>query len=471
MHTRRIALLASLAVMAGAAASSAAKAQPADDACAAAAPSAAICIGLQKPVEAGAAMCRTNGAPDAACAASPYGHRVSSAGLAAYAGSWLHRAAQFQFALGDRVALRDAQWLGTHNSFNTDANGLTASHTDSNQQLTLAEQLDGDIRSLELDLHLVNGPENGLGSRVVRVCHGRGADEMHAGCTTEPLLEDVLPEIDGWMDVHPGQVVLLYLEDHLGETAGYEQALAAIDAGLRTPAGAPRVYQPASASSTGCTSLPLGLTRADVLAAGRSVILVGNCRAGWSSHVFGWDDAHVESGSTPGYTAAPGCDKTYGRDVYAAKLVRYFEDSTWLSAATNPGETPAGHAAGSLSPAKVAAMTACGVNLLGLDQFEPGDGRVEASIWSWAPGQPSAAAGGCAVQGTDGRWTSAACTGTRPAACRTATGWALSPAVPAAGAEGACHAVGGTFDPPRTGEENTSLRQAAAGAAPWLSPA
>ncbi|MCW2989996.1 MAG: conserved hypothetical secreted protein, partial [Solirubrobacterales bacterium] len=411
MLPRRIALLASIAVIAGAAFSGAAKAQPADDACATAAPSAAICIGAQKPVEAAAAVCRDAGAPEDACAAAPVGHTVRPSQLAAYAGSWLHRAAQFQFALGDSVPLRDAQWLGTHNSFNADANGVTVSHTDNNQQLTLAQQLDGDIRALELDLHFVSGSENGLGSRVVRVCHGRGADQYHAGCTTEPLLTAVLPEINGWLGAHPGQVIMLYLEDHLDEDAGYKQAVDALDAGLRGPDGTPRVYRPAAPSSNGCTELPLGLTRADVRAAGASVVLVGNCRAGWSGRVFGWDAGHVESGSTPDYAAYPACDATYDRSVYAAKLVRYFEDSTWLSAAVDPASTPADHRAGELTPAKVAAMTACGVNLFGFDQFDPNDGRVEASIWSWAPGEPGAA-GACAVQrAADGRWITGDCGG------------------------------------------------------------
>ncbi|MFL5844226.1 MAG: hypothetical protein ACJ762_05990, partial [Solirubrobacteraceae bacterium] len=59
------------------------------------------------------------------------------------------------------------------------------------------------------------------------------------------------------------------------------------------------------------------------------------------------------------------------------------------------------------------------------------------------------------------------CTGTRRAACRTVAGFALSPAVAAPAAAAACRSAGGTFDPPRTGEENTQLR-AAAGAEPWL---
>src|SRR6476661_6304156 len=214
---RRIAALAFLTLAGGAAG---AHAQPADDACSAAAPSAAICIGAQKPVEAAGTTCRVDGGPEALCSASPYGHVVRPSELEAYGHSWAHRTARFEFALGDTLSLRDAQWLGTHNSFNADANGLTLSHADNNQQLTLTQQLDGDIRALELDVHFVPGTENG-GQKVVRVCHGRGADEYHAGCTTEPLLTAVLPEIRSWLAAHPGQVVLLYLEDHLDEAAGY----------------------------------------------------------------------------------------------------------------------------------------------------------------------------------------------------------------------------------------------------------
>jgi hypothetical protein len=458
---RRIALLASLAVIAASAASGAAKAKPLDDACATASPSASICLGGQKLDEAAAATCRQTAAPNDACANTPMGHDVLTSELAAYRSSWLHRAAAFQFELGNAVPLRDAQWLGTHNSFNTDSNGFTLSHTDNNQQLTLTQQLNSDIRAIELDVHQVPG----TGGDIVRVCHGRGADQLHAGCTTEPELADVLPEIRTWLDANPGQVLMVYLEDALGDQTGYDATLAAL-------AGAfgGLIYRPDAKDVSGaCANLPLGVSRADMLAAGKRVFFVGNCRAGWATTVFGWDANHVESGSTPSYRAFPACDATYGADVYATKLVRYFEDSTWLSAAVDPTETPAGHDAGALSPAKVAAMTACGVNLFGLDQFDPGDGRVAASIWSWAPDMPSAAAGDCAAQrAADGRWISIPCTGTRPAACRTATGWALSPAVAAPAADAACHATGGSFDPPRTGQENSQLRVAAAGAEPWL---
>src|SRR5687768_2471405 len=102
MLPRRIALLCCLFLIAASAVSAHAKADPLSDACASASPSAAVCVGGQKLREAPGAVVPSE----------------ADAEVAAYRESWLHRAAAFQFALGDDVALRDAQWLGTHNSFN-----------------------------------------------------------------------------------------------------------------------------------------------------------------------------------------------------------------------------------------------------------------------------------------------------------------------------------------------------------------
>jgi hypothetical protein len=461
---RRIALLSSLALITASGISGAAKAKPFDDACKTASPSASTCIGAQKVAEAKSAVCRSTPAPNDACADPVAGHDVSTAQLEAYRSSWLHKAAQYQYALGDSVPLRDAQWLGTHNSFNTDSNGVTLSHTDNNQQLTLTQQLDGDIRAIELDVHQVPGTDSGLGQDVVRVCHGRGADEFHAGCTTEPLLADVLPEIRRWLDANPSAVLMVYLEDNLGDQTGYDMTVDALNGAFGK-----LIYRPDPAQiANGCANLPLDVTRDDMRAAGARVFFVGNCRAGWSADVFGWDANHVESGSTPGYKPFPACDATYNAAVYDAKLVRYYEDSTWLSSAIDPSESPADHDAGSLTPDKVASMIACGVNLFGFDQFDPNDGRVAASIWSWAANEPNATSGACAVQRPDGRWAAADCGERHPAACRTAGGWKLSPSVPAAAAAAACSATGGEYDPPRTGPENAQLRAAAAGVPVWL---
>jgi hypothetical protein len=388
--------------------------------------------------------------------------------VADYQRSWTHRAVAFQSRLGDPLSLTQAAWVGTHNSFNALADGFTLSHGDSNQQLTLSEQLDSDVRSLELDLHVLQRPE---GPTVV-VCHGRGPDELHAGCTTEPALAEVLPLVRDWLRAHPHEVLLLYLEDELGSADGYAAAVEQLDAGLRRDDGSSMILRPAApAAGRACASLPPALTRDAVRARGAQVVLVGTCRAGWSAAVFGWDDTHVEGGDIAAYRPAPACDATYGRDVYAATLVRYFEDSTLVAQAVAPTTSPAQASAERLTPDKVAAMTACGVDLFGFDQLLPDDGRLAATVWSWAPGEPQLGRGDCTVQRVDGRWESAACSALErhPAACRATDGtWRTSAAVPRAAAKAACGAAGGIFDVPRNGEQNTELRAAAGGATAWL---
>jgi hypothetical protein len=454
-----IALLAACALSAGLA-----HAQPPDQACAGASPSAALCTGADKLAEAAAAECRRIGAPETDCAL-PLGHQVSSKIVQAYGKTWLHRAAAFQYRLGHTLPFLHAQWLGTHNSFNSVNGEPTASHTDSNQQLSLTQQLNLDMRSLELDLHWVPSADAG-GADAVVVCHGRGPDEANFGCTTEPLFSAVLPKIAAWLHAHPSQVILLYLEDELGNADGYKQTVATLDSVLGKALYKP---SPSEMTSKGCASLPLGISRDDVRARGAQVVLVGNCRSGWASDVYSWDDNHVESGSTPDYKPFPACDDTYARSVYDTKLVRYFEDSTFVSAATDPTETPAQATAGSLTPAHVSDMTRCGVNLFGLDQILPHDGRIEASVWSWAQGQPAAHARGCGVQRADGRWVTRRCSGRRRAVCRSASGLTLTPQpVRWDDARAACAASGARFDLPRTGYENSTIRAAAGEAGIWL---
>jgi len=105
-------------------------------------------------------------------------------------------------------------------------------------------------------------------------------------------------------------------------------------------------------------------------------------------------------------------------------------------------------------------MLRCGVDLFGFDQLLQGDGRLEASVWSWAPGEPRADGGSCAVaRASDGRWVSASCDRPRPAACRTPGGaWELSRPTSAARAEDACEREGAAFAAPRTGHEQALLR-------------
>jgi hypothetical protein len=117
-------------------------------------------------------------------------------------------------------------------------------------------------------------------------------------------------------------------------------------------------------------------------------------------------------------------------------------------------------------------MVRCGVNIIGMDQLRPQDGRLAALVWSWATDQP-AATGDCAQQGSDGRFTATSCGLARPAACQTtAGGWKVTAAaVPWAGGARECAAEfpGSRFAVPMNGYRNLTLQLAhPRAAAVWL---
>jgi hypothetical protein len=409
-------------------------------------PAAFSCTLLDKVAEFAKAECRYQGVPASACSL-PLGHEVAEGAVDRYRKSWVHRATRFQYRLAGPLPILHGAWLGTHNSFNTNQPGQapTVSHSDSNQQLTLTEQLDVDIRSIELDVHIING--------VPTVCHGRGPDELNAGCTTEPPLSEVLPEVVKWLDANPRQVILLYLEDEIGGGTGkgYDDTVKTLNQQLGT-----RIYKPRATGD--CVDLPADVTRNQVRKSGARVVLVGSCAKGWSSLVFDWNKVHVESGSTSKYKDFPDCDATYKRDVYDGKLVRYYEDSTFVATAIDP-TTPADDPE-ALTAEKAGDMIRCGVNLFGFDQLLPDDGRIEATIWSWRGHQPKGH--GCALMGKQGRWGIGRCRA-RPA-CRKGGGWIVpSAAFRYRRARRACRAIGARFAVPRTGYANSLLHAAADG--------
>jgi hypothetical protein len=404
--------------------------------------------GPQRVVEQGvadtAATCRRDTPlTDEQCAAVPGSPPVSEQALTDYGTSSTHRALALQFALGNDVPFAHATWLGTHNSFNTTTRTPTLSGLDSNQQLSLTDQLRSDMRSLELDAHWFPSPWAG-GAYAPVLCHARGEDEGHAGCTTEPLLVDGLSELATWLRANPGQVVLLYVEDHLESDAGYAAGAVA----LRSVLG-DLLYAP---GGTGCTPLPLDRTRADVLRAGKQVLVISGCHsgAGWDGAVFsGAERARYETGPA-GYGDDGSCDPARDPALYDDHLLRVFEDSTALSATVDQGSNP-------LTAGKAAALQRCAVDITGFDQLLPGDPRLAASVWSWARSEPLAT-GGCAVQAADG-WHAAPCSQLHAFACRKSTGWRVDPArTPYASASARCR--DGQVGTPRYGYEAVQLAAA-----------
>ncbi len=389
---------------------------------------------------------------------------------------WAQRALGIQFEIAGDLPFIQTPWVGTHNSFNSTAqSGVTLSAEDANQKVDLLAQLDSGIRSLELDVH--RSPDYAGGP--IRVCHGRGADQLHFGCTTEKLLAPTLAEIVGWLDSPAGhnQVLMLYLEDHMGDAAGYDAAAQIVADGLGS-----RLYAPPAAG--GCTEVPADLTRDEIVTAGKQAFVVSDCGpgTGWGDVAFNWN-SHVESRPV-GYQDFPDCGPDYDRATYQSTLVRYYEDSTALTNIVGP---PTGIATpdDGITPETAAAMARCGVDLVGLDQVVgPADPRLEALVWSWAANRPAAPGTrprrNCAIQrqarlATAGRsaWFDRICNRLHRPACLARSGkWRILPGARSRSrARAACKRRNLTLGAPRTGYEAQLLASAmsAAGAkVAWL---
>ncbi len=372
---------------------------------------------------------------------------------------WPRAALALQYDLSSDVGYRDAPWVGTHNSFNSPMEvGSTLSAGDSNQQLRITDQLDLGVRSIELDLHFLVRP--GPGARAVVVCHGRGESQAHAGCTTEPTLDRVLDPIVAWLRerAHRAEVINVHLQDELESAAGYDAAAKILKQKLGR-----LLYAPSPRAGGGCASLPLDLTRNDVRGARAQVVLVSDCGpgSGWPKAVFDWSEPH-EEGRPLDYRDYPDCDRELPRSTYSKKMIRYFEDSTRLTEGAS--QTGAAEKRDRITGETAARMARCGVDLIDLDQLVPEDPRLEALVWSWAPGEPSR--GRCAVQRVSralpfGRWRSQRCGGERAIACRKSDRkWIVGArATPNREARAACRDQNADYSVPRSGYEVQLLRK------------
>lgn len=377
--------------------------------------------------------------------------------------TWAHGALVLQEALERHTPFGEASFIATHNSYNASAYPQTVANRDPNQSLTLGDQLALDMRGLELDVHWF--PHAPSGGNAALLCHGLPAAQLHGGCTPLDLtFADGLREIAAWAASPASRdaVLLLDIENHLaeaglGSASPSEAAHLAAIAEIEDILG-PLIFRPAQDGQ--CHSLPLDLSRAQVLAAGKKILLTSDCGTGaaWPGWVFDIGSVRRQK-ANDGFNAFPDCEADFfSAEDYSTRFTRVWHDSTRLSGVTSSGLQP-------IDAPTLTEMLKCGINMPSLDLLVANDARFAAAVWSWAPSQPKKSASPqCARLETDAHFHSAACGESAAYACRKADGsWAIA-TPPGAWAEGdavctAAFGAGARFEVPRSPASQARLTQ------------
>ena len=372
--------------------------------------------------------------------------------------SWNHHAHALQRQLDDTTPMVESLWLASHNSYNYPQPEQQSS-IDPNQLIDIPTQLDLEMRGVEIDIHWIESPRCS-GNLQPLACHSTPDHQFCSG--TEPQASIHFTAINNWLNDNPGEIVQVDLESSFS----VNRPAPPCPPGSAAPAGGnpflivrdqmarifgSKIYTPAD---SGESQLPLGVTRADIRAAGKQVVITGNNNAAWADIVHGLNNRsqHVYNDASVTY---PGCG-WFTPSEYRTRWTRMWEDSTNVGTVFVPEAEPIGDA-------DLIEMIRCGLNEPSIDKFQSSDSRLAAAIWSWAEGEPIPNdEANCARHNAAGRLVSADCSTSLPYAClNTATQtWSLTPGSGSfAGGETACTALanGSVFAVPTTGYFNQLL--------------
>ncbi|MGM0564740.1 MAG: phosphatidylinositol-specific phospholipase C domain-containing protein [Pseudomonadota bacterium] len=334
---------------------------------------------------------------------------TENSGTVEYSGlAWQRRALDLERDLDKSAPLRQATFVGTHNSYNAAAYADATRYLDPNQNQSIRAQLDMGARFLEFDVHMTNKFDTHgspwawewTSNDQLLLCHGQ---DNHLGCSSaDRYFRDGLREVRDFLAANPDEVVLLYIEDHMdGE---YQKASNILDNTVGQ-----YLYR-ADQHGSGCQGVPGNLSKQDILDSNANLVVItgGGCsgHASYDARVFG------QGFNTRNTANAAQCDGL-SRSGHDSAFVRYYEDRTNLSAAFgNPGEP--------ITTGNIGQLLACGANVIGLDKLDEDDGRLESAIWSWGANEPNNYNGAedCAESRNDGRFNDVGCGAIRQFACR-----------------------------------------------------
>ena len=318
---------------------------------------------------------------------------------------WIASTLKLQREIDVDAPLNEATFIGTHNSYNSKSYATPLRYIDPNQLLSISEQLDMGIRSIELDAHWTTTSSL---SKDILLCH---AQDNHIGCSLfDRNITEGLQEIRDWLKANPNEIILLYIERHLD---GHEPKLASL---LKEYLGEfiykASFVRKSGADTKNCVALPsTSLTKANILKAGKQLIIVTKTCSGassqykeqdtpnesWNDYVFaGIGDiptlpyTFIDSTIT-NFTAYPDCSKSnlFYPDINHTSMWRIYEDRTNLSSVI--------HKEKQLLDDDMRELMRCGINWPTVDMLSAADSRLTAAIWSWARAFPQDDQGQCAI--------------------------------------------------------------------------
>lgn len=337
------------------------------------------------------------------------GAAASSSDVEKFKHSWTAQALALQRQIDINTPLNRATFLGTHNSENSVSYQIPfVRYVDPNQNLSIYDQLEMGVRSLEFD---VQWSTDAHFSKDILLCH---ALSNHVGCSVfdRPAPEG-LQELHDWLKANPNEIVLLFFDRALD---GHEPRLTSyVEEYLGEFIYKPTQVRKSLETTPTCVALPGTLTKADILKAGKQLLIVAkNCdgtnppyaeqdkfKLNWNDYVFAGIGAIPQTpftflDSTIGddFTPYPDCGKStlFVSDPEHTSLWRIFEDRTILSNIEHPHKK--------LLADDMKNLVRCGINWQTMDMLTADDDRLTAAVWSWAPSYPDNN-GNCAIYQLD----------------------------------------------------------------------
>ena len=332
-----------------------------------------------------------------------------------YKSGWTHKALQIQEKLDLSAPLKWSSFVSTHNSFNASDYATAFSYLDPNQVYSLYEQLEMDVREIELDVHWYFSMEGWPWEWQNRLllCHGEGD---HMGCSSyDRKFSDGISEINSWIRraENRNKILIIQIEQYFD--GHYSEALNTLKSYFGD-----LIYRPA----VSCSGLDQNMPKQNILNANKQIVIVTD-NGGCTTHEIGtwvFKGAGNRNGflqsNVRSFTNYPDCaSSVFSASDYANNMIRYYGDETTLNDWFGGGYSP-------IYASHVQAMGKCGASLISMDNIKPTDGRLDAHIWSWNGGEPNDynGIGDCAMQYSNGRWNDAYCYNGYRYACASADG-------------------------------------------------